>query len=81
MYEYVKEHWSLERERLEPKPLLYPVKREVSATLRQKEYLQALIKYHKIDLDLSPESLTKNEASRLIDNIISQHGKMITQRR
>ena len=81
LYEYVKEHWSLERERLEPKPLLYPVKREVPATLRQKEYLQALLKYHKIDLGLSPESLTKNEASRLIDNIISQHEKMITQRR
>lgn len=76
LYEYVKENWRLERERLEPKPLFFRVKREAPATPRQKEYLRALMKYHKIDLDLEVESLTKNEASRRIDGIIGEYGKM-----
>ena len=76
LYEYIKENWKLERTWLDPKPLMYSVKKEVPATLRQKEYLRALAKYHKIELEFEIESLTKNEASRAIDGIIAEHGKM-----
>jgi len=38
--------------------------------------LNDLLKYHRIELDAAIESLTKNEASRMIDNIISQHGRI-----
>ena len=42
----------------------------------QKRYLQDLIKYHRIDLNVEAESLTKNEASRLIDTILGTYGKI-----
>ncbi len=77
LYEYMKEKWVLDEKLLEPKPLLCKIKREVPATRKQKEYLHALIKYHKIKLEFEIESLTKNEASRTIDGIISEYGKMI----
>lgn len=53
----------------EPKPLVFKVKKESPITKAQLLYLMNLAKYHKIDVEL--ESLTKNEASRLIDNIKS----------
>ena len=46
-------------------------------TPAQKGYLNDLIKYHKIALDVSIDTLTKNEASRLIDKIISIHGRIV----
>lgn len=52
------------------------IKKEQPVTLRQKNYLIDLIKYHKIDFTQSVESLTKSEASRLIDKIIVQYGKI-----
>lgn len=76
LYEYVKKNWKLEKALLEPRPLIYTIKKEVPATLRQKEYLRALAKYHKIELEFEIDNLTKNEASRAIDGIISEHGKM-----
>jgi len=59
-----------------PKPLIYEVKKESPITISQKRYLNDLLKYHRIELDAAIESLTKNEASRMIDNIISQHGRI-----
>ena len=52
-------------QRPEPKTLIYKVKRQSPITPAQKRYLQDLVKYHRINLDVEPESLTKNEASRL----------------
>lgn len=60
-----------------PKPLVYKVKKQSPVTAAQKGYLNDLIKYHKIALDVSIETLTKNEASRLIDKIISTYGRII----
>jgi DNA polymerase-3 subunit epsilon len=34
------------------------------------------VKYHKIELDVSVDSLTKNEASRKIDTIIARYGRI-----
>lgn len=64
------------REIFLPKPLLYKVKRQGPITNAQKVYLKDLVKYHKIELDIEIESLTKNEASRRIDKIISQYGRI-----
>lgn len=58
------------------KPLQYKVKRQGPITEAQKRYLNDLIKYHKIKLNVAIESLTKNEASRRIDQIISEYGKI-----
>lgn len=59
-----------------PKPLMYKVKRQGSITNAQKVYLKDLVKYHKIELHIDIDSLTKNEASRKIDTIISQYGRI-----
>lgn len=59
-----------------PRPLMYRAKRQSPITNAQKGYLNDLVKYHKIKLDVQVESLTKGEASRLIDGILAQHGKI-----
>ena len=52
------------------------VKREQSASKKQKEVLRELLKYHRINLSAQIDSLSKNEISRLTDQIIAQHGRM-----
>lgn len=42
---------------------------------KKKKYLKDLAEYHNIELDLSAKQLTRNEASRLTDQIIRQYGK------
>ena len=61
----------------EPKPLLYKAKRQTPATARQKKHLKELADYHKINLNLEWETLTRNEASRQVDRIISQYGRIL----
>ena len=58
------------------KPYFYKVKKEEPMTARQKNYLIDLVKYHKIDTILT-DGLTKRQASRLIDKIISEYGRRI----
>ncbi len=59
-----------------PSPLVCRVKRQGDITPAQKGYLKDLVTYHKIELEIDPESLTKNEASRLIDKIILNYGRI-----
>ncbi|MDO4343622.1 MAG: exonuclease domain-containing protein [Eubacteriales bacterium] len=59
-----------------PKPLVYQAKKQGPATKFQKAYLIDLVKYHRIELDVDIESLTKNEASRLIDRLLTTHGRI-----
>lgn len=59
-----------------PKPLIYQVKKESPITISQKRYLNDLLKYHRIEADAALETMTKSEASRMIDTIISQYGKI-----
>lgn len=60
-----------------PRPLAYKAKKQGPVTPAQKGYLNDLIKYHKITVDVSMDTLTKNEASRLIDKIISTYGRIL----
>lgn len=59
-----------------PKVLIYKARKQGPVTPAQKGYLNDLIKYHKITLDKSVDSLTKNEASRIIDRIILEYGRI-----
>lgn len=59
------------------KPLCYQVKKQSPITSAQKGYLQDLVKYHKIELDKKIESLTKSEASKIIDGILSSYGRIM----
>ncbi len=65
-----------EPEAFAPKPLVYKVKREQPASEKQKQGLRDLIKYHKIDLPLQIDSLSRSEISRLRDRIILQYGRI-----
>lgn len=58
------------------KPMIYKVKREQPASKKQKEDLRYLLKYHKIDLPVEIEDLSRNEVSRFRDRIISQYGRI-----
>lgn len=76
LYQRMFARHSGEREELfVPKSLIYRAKREQPATKRQKEYLQDLIKCHRIDVTVQIDSLSRNEASRMIDQILSQYGR------
>lgn len=57
-------------------PLEFGIKKKSPITPAQERYLNALIKAHNITLDVDIASLTKNDASRIIDNILSTHGKI-----
>ncbi len=59
-----------------PFPLIYKAKKQSPATNRQKMHLKELAEYHKITLNVSWETLTKNEASRQIDRMIVQYGRI-----
>lgn len=65
-----------------PRALQYKVKKQQPASERQKRRLKELVEYHKIELDLEIESLTRSEASRITNRILQmsrqvsvKHGK------
>ncbi|MBR3806850.1 MAG: 3'-5' exonuclease [Lachnospiraceae bacterium] len=59
----------------EPQKLIYNVKRETPITNAQKERLSKLITLHKIDYLYDLNTLTRNEASRITDQILSTYGR------
>lgn len=67
---------ALDKEAFLPYPLVFQTKKQGPITKFQKAYLIDLVKYHRIELDVDVESLTKNEASRQIDRILSEYGRI-----
>ena len=59
-----------------PEPLIYRVKKQSPVTISQKRYLNDLIKYHRIELAVDWETMTKSQASQLIDRILSNYGRI-----
>lgn len=77
LYEVLKERYgSGNPDAFLAKPLIYKVKKEQPATKRQKEVLRDLIKYHKICVTVQIEYMSRNEVSRMTDQIISQYGRI-----
>ena len=60
---------------LKPLPLKYKVKKEGPLTPAQKERLYMLIEQHKINTEYDVERMTKNEASRYLDQILAKYGR------
>lgn len=58
-----------------PKELKHQVRRERPATKSQKKYLLRLLNYHSLTADYDINRLTRSEASRYADNIISRYGQ------
>ncbi|MBD5458672.1 MAG: 3'-5' exonuclease [Lachnospiraceae bacterium] len=59
----------------EPVPLVYQVKREIPITIPQKEQLYKLIDRHKLKVDYQVEKLTRNEASRIMAQLLAEYGR------
>lgn len=59
----------------EPKPLFYKPKKQSAITEKQKRFLESLIRQHKVAIDYQVDDLTKSEASKKIDGILSTYGK------
>ena len=77
LYEHMREEFPDSPEELFTKKILiYKAKKQGAITPAQKGYLNDLVKYHKIALEVSVDSLTKNEASRIIDRIILEYGRI-----
>lgn len=64
-------------ELFQPKEFIYKPKKSAPITDKQKRYLLALISYHNLGIDYDINELSKSEASRKIDQIISTKGKII----
>lgn len=60
----------------EPYEFSYKVKKMQAITEKQKKYLMDLIRYHNLRVDFDIDTLSKNEASRKIDKILSEKGKI-----
>ncbi len=60
----------------EPRQLIYKVKKAQFITKKQKNYLLDLLKYHNIDIVQPIDNLTQSEASKWIDEIILNHGRI-----
>lgn len=58
-----------------PHLLQFRVKRDTPATAAQKERLYRLLKQHKIEWNQDVERLTRSEASRLTDRILTEYGR------
>ena len=58
-----------------PYQLVYKIKKEGPATKTQKERLYRELDKHKIVPEYDVEKLTKNEASRYLDRILSEYGR------
>lgn len=74
LYEHLKEQF-YEEVFFAPRELVYKVKKEGPITRAQKEQLYLLLDKHKIVPDYVVESLTKNEASRYLDQIRAAYGR------
>lgn len=62
-----------------PKQLNYKVKKQGPLTPAQKRDLNHLLIYHRIESDIEIDSLTKGEASRMIDRIYAKYGRIPKQ--
>ena len=58
-----------------PENIAYTAKKDSPATSRQISFLKSLIRQHGVVLDKELESLTKSQASREIDKILSTYGR------
>lgn len=78
LYQKMAQEFEREEEALfQPQKLFYRVKKDSPITNSQKVYLNDLVKYHRIELNVSLEELTKSQASRMIDKIILQYGRIV----
>lgn len=80
LYQVLMEQFGEENEKIfESYPLKFTVKKLQPITEKQKKYLEDLMNFHHMEITFDIDSLTKNEASRKIDQIISEKGRISTR--
>ncbi len=65
-----------EPELFEPVPLYFKAKKTEPMTQKQRSFLSAILKYHRLEERYSMENLSKSEASRLIDKLLLNYGRV-----
>ena len=65
-----------ERSLFEPVPMYFKAKKTEPMTQKQRSFLNAILKYHKLEDKYNTEDLSKSEASRLIDKLLLAHGRV-----
>lgn len=58
------------------KPLIYQVKKESPITKKQLEQLKRFLNHYHIESEYNIQSLTRNEASRYLDQLICSYGRI-----
>ena len=76
-YELQNQFYSKQKESFKKSLLTYKVKKIQNITNWQKNYLNDLIKYHKIIFSGRIDELTMSEASKIIDKIIYDYGRIM----
>lgn len=77
LYKRLKKEFEDEHEKdFYPRELRYKAKRQTPATQAQIRYLKEIIMYHKIVLDLSWETMTRSQASKITDHLLSEYGRI-----
>ena len=61
-----------------PTKLVYQVKKETPITKSQKERLGKLIEYYHLEKYYDLDCLTRNEASRITDQILATYGRLVS---
>lgn len=65
-----------EQELFAPVPLFFKAKKTEPMTQKQRSFLSAILKYHHLEEKYSMESLSKSEASRMIDKLLLAYGRV-----
>ena len=65
-----------EPELFEPVPMYFKAKKTEPMTQKQRSFLTAILTYHHLEEKYSMENLTKSEASRLIDKLLLNYGRV-----
>lgn len=77
LFKHLEENFKAKEPKIfKPELLKWEIPKHVPLTKRQKIYLEDLCKRHHVVLEKDIQTLSKSEASRLIDKIIAQHGKI-----
>lgn len=78
LYEILKDKYKTSEEDkcFLPHKLIYQVKKESPITRKQIEQLTRFLDYHHLESPYDINRFSKNEASRYLDTLISQHGRI-----
>lgn len=76
LYKILCQLFEKDNEVFKPAELIYKAKKQSPITDKQIKYLKDLVSFHHINVNYEIDRLTKSQASRIIDNIILEYGRI-----